>query len=189
MFTTEGWKRRPDCAKQLWMRHTTRIPNDSYVDDAAASTRDLTHQSSIDSICRTDHGTDERSSLNQRIHASRQSIEMPDCATTSARTDREPSGSGAAPRVVRPMSAQPVRSARLRRSPGSAGASGVKGGPQAEPGHVARPAVVNAGAASEKTSTRPLKRILSRRNTRAFARRRPLVGEITELKRQNASCG
>jgi hypothetical protein len=38
---------------------------------------------------------------------------MPGCATTSARTGREPPGSGAAPRgVVRPMSALPVRSAR-----------------------------------------------------------------------------
>jgi hypothetical protein len=65
-------------------------------------------------------------------HGRPENVSRNDDVATSARTGREPLGSGAAPRVVRLMSAQPVRSARLRRSPGSAGADVVKGGPQVE---------------------------------------------------------
>jgi len=50
----------------------------------------------------------------------------------SARIRPGAPGSGAAPPALSLMSAQPVRSARLRRSPGSARAGGVKGDPQVE---------------------------------------------------------
>ena len=70
--------------------------------------------------------------MNQRIPASRKGIpkrwfasrHLPGPAVS-------PGVRGSAP-VLSPMSALPLRSARLRRSPGSARAGGVKGGPQAE---------------------------------------------------------